>query len=155
MKRKGQLTEGDVFMSSGGHLSCKAIVHALGPVWKGGKAHEEDTLKKAIEKCLQKMEKNDYSSVAIPALSTGAFHYPADRACSAIVEQITDQFKQSSKSVKKVILCDINEKTVKCFIAALQKNTGNTKVHCKYRNTLSLSQSSSLTTDILIPKTTL
>lgn len=128
-------------MSSGGQLSCKAVAHALGPVWKGGKAHEEDALKKAIEKCLQKTEKNNYSSVAFPALSTGAFHYPADRACSAIVEQIIDQFKQSSKSVQKVILCDINEKTVKCFITALQQNTGNVKVHCKYSNTVSQSPS--------------
>ena len=132
VKAKGQLSEGDVFMSGAGKLSCKAITHALGPFWKGGNKHEEENLKKAINKCLQKTEKKSFTSIAIPALSTGAFHYPADKACSAIVEQVIKYFQaQTSSHIKKVVLCDINEKTVRCFIDALKGNTRDVKVHCK------------------------
>ena len=131
VKSKGQLSEGGVFISKAGNLPCKAIAHALGPVWKGGSHHEEDALQRAIEKCLEKTEKRGYTSIAIPALSTGAFHYPADKACNAIVEQVVNL--RDLKSLRKVILCDINEGTVKCFIAALQAMAKDVEIHCKLR----------------------
>ena len=132
MKYKGQLNEGDVFMSCAGNLPCQRIAHALGPVWKGGAKQEETSLKKAINTCLRKTEKKNYSTIAIPALSTGGFHYPADRACDAIVEQVIDYFKgQRRISIRKVILCDINVDTVKCFIEAVKRMVKDVKVHCK------------------------
>ena len=131
MKSKGQLKAGDVFVSKAGNLPCQAIAHALGPVWKGGSHQEEDLLQTAIEKCLQKTEKKGYKSIAIPALSTGAFHYPPDKACDAIVEQVVNQ--RRLKTLQKVILCDINEGTVKCFVTALQAAAKDVKIHCKLR----------------------
>lgn len=129
MSSKGQLKEGDVFVSKAGNLPCKAIAHALGPFWRGGSNREEDVLKHAIEKCIEKTEKRNYTSIAIPALSTGAYHYPANKACSAILEQVVNQ--KHMKSVQKVILCDINEETVKCFVEALKEKATDVKVHCK------------------------
>ena len=131
MKSTGQLNAGDVFVSKAGNLPCQAIAHALGPVWKGGSHNEEDVLQNAIEKCLKKTEKRGYSSIAIPALSTGAFNYPADKACAAIVEQVVNQ--SGLKHVKKVVLCDINQATVKCFVMALQAEVKDVKIHCKLR----------------------
>ena len=129
VKSKGQLKAGDVFLSKAGTLPCQAIAHALGPVWKGGSEQEEDLLRTAIEKCLQKTEKKGYKSIAIPALSTGAYHYPPDKACDAIVEKVVNQ--RGLKSLQRVILCDISEGTVKCFVQALQAAVKDVKIHCK------------------------
>ena len=131
VKSTGQLSAGDVFVSKAGNLPCKAIAHALGPVWKGGTHNEEDVLQNAIQRCLEETEKRGYSSIAIPALSTGAFNYPAVKACAAIVEQVVNQ--SGLKSVKKVVLCDINQATVKCFVMALQAEVKDVKIHCKLR----------------------
>ncbi|XP_062593153.1 protein mono-ADP-ribosyltransferase PARP14-like, partial [Saccostrea cucullata] len=120
--RNGKLSEGDTFCSGAGKLPCKMIVHACGPTWKGGMNQENGRLKNCVESALEETEAGSYRSIAIPALCTGIFGYPVDKATSVIVKAVKSYLKDKKEtSIKEVILCDVKTETVKCFTEALKQ----------------------------------
>ncbi|CAC5392514.1 Protein mono-ADP-ribosyltransferase PARP15 [Mytilus coruscus] len=121
-KRHGQLSEGEVFCSGPGSLHCKHIVHAVGPIWQGGRNKEEGQLYDCVTTSLEETDKRNLSSIAIPALCTGIFGYPVSEATKVITESVRDYFKKThSSSIKTVFLCDIVTSTVDMFIQAGNK----------------------------------
>ncbi|XP_052088524.1 protein mono-ADP-ribosyltransferase PARP14-like isoform X2 [Mytilus californianus] len=118
----GQLTEGECYCSKPGMLSCKMIVHAVGPVWQSGSNNEEDSLQQCVETALVDTQKNKHTSIAIPALCTGIFGYPPHLATRAIAQAVRDYFKRNKSSlVQTVYLCDVNENSVDLFVKAGDK----------------------------------
>ncbi|KAL3864451.1 hypothetical protein ACJMK2_006135 [Sinanodonta woodiana] len=130
VKKNGDLSEGDVFMSSAGTLKCKAIAHAVGPIWKDGKSGETKILEKAIVSCLQLAKKMNAKSVAFPALSAGVFGFPPEQACTFIVNAIFNFFdeQKGDAGMKEIYVCDISRYTVSCFFQALEKKVGIDKM---------------------------
>ncbi|VDI21837.1 poly [ADP-ribose] polymerase 10/14/15 [Mytilus galloprovincialis] len=117
-----QLSEGECFSSKPGTLKCQMIVHAVGPSWQGGSNREEDLLQKCVERAIVETEKNKYTTIAIPALCTGIFGYPANQATRAIAQAVRDYFKRSKTStVETVYLCDVNDSSVDLFVKAGDK----------------------------------
>lgn len=105
------------------------IVHAVGPVWSGGRKGEEDLLRNAIFNSLQEADKRNFASIAIPALSCGIYHYPVADATHAIVDAIKEHFKDfPQSSVHEIYLTDTNINTVNFFIAAGKQVFGKQKV---------------------------
>lgn len=88
IKAKGDLKDGDVYLGVPGNLRCKALAHAVGPHWNGGNNNEEALLKQAVEKCLRKTDKANFTSIAIPALCAGIYNYPVDLSCKHIIEEV-------------------------------------------------------------------
>ncbi|CAC5424295.1 Protein mono-ADP-ribosyltransferase PARP15 [Mytilus coruscus] len=122
ISNSGQLSEGECYCSKPGTLKCQMIVHAVGPSWQGGSNREEDLLHKCVEKAIVDTEKKKYTTIAIPALCTGIFGYPANQATRAIVQAVRDYFKRSKTSiVETVYLCDVNESSVDLFVKAGDK----------------------------------
>ncbi|CAG2248583.1 unnamed protein product [Mytilus edulis] len=118
-KTHGQLSAGEVFCSEPGSLHCKHIIHAVGPKWQGGRNKEEDYLRDCVAASLVETDKRHLSSIAIPALCTGRFAYPASEATNVITESVRDYLKKTKSScIKKVFLCDIVTDTVDLFIKA-------------------------------------
>lgn len=131
-KHHGQLSEGEVFCSGPGSLHCKHIVHAVGPIWQGGRNKEEGQLYDCVTTSLEETDKRNLSSIAIPALCTGIFGYPASEATKVITESVRDYFKRPhSSSIKTVFLCDIVTSTVDLFVKAANKffNQPDSKYH--------------------------
>ncbi|XP_053407521.1 protein mono-ADP-ribosyltransferase PARP14-like [Mercenaria mercenaria] len=128
IRKKGSLSEGDVFMSGSGNLNCKFVAHAVGPHWRGGGNEEEMCLQKAVFACIEKTEKRNLKSIAMPALSAGMFQYPVNMSCMGIVKAIDQHFQGTRSSIKEVYLCDISQGTVNAFTNALQVVIPNTKV---------------------------
>ena len=95
MKKNGSVSIGNVVVSSGGSLSCKHIVHTVGPRWQGGTNKEPELLQSVLEKCLVESDQRQCTSVAIPALCTGVYKYPIDQACLLIVTTIKQYFQVS------------------------------------------------------------
>ncbi|KAH3785078.1 hypothetical protein DPMN_163161, partial [Dreissena polymorpha] len=117
IKNEGDVKEGEVYMGVSGNLGCKAVAHAVGPQWKGGKDGEDKLLRNAVLNCLKESEKGGFKSIAFPALSAGMFNYPIDQSCKEIIAAIVGYLKDHK--FNEVILCDISENTVKTFCDAL------------------------------------
>ena len=91
IKSSGELNTGDaVLLKAVGTLPCKAIVHAVGPRWNGGHAHEEAYLAKAVRNSLVEASKHNYTSIAFPAISSGIFGVPVDICARAMMQGIKD-----------------------------------------------------------------
>jgi O-acetyl-ADP-ribose deacetylase (regulator of RNase III) len=76
---------GSAVISSGGSLQAKYVIHAVGPVWSGGGRGEADLLASAYRTSLDLAAAHACRSVALPALSTGAYRYPLDAAARVAV----------------------------------------------------------------------
>lgn len=70
-KRLEKVVEGSTIVTTAGKLECKLIIHAVGPVWDGGKNYETEFLSEAIINSLVIAEKRNCTSIAFPAISTG------------------------------------------------------------------------------------
>lgn len=85
---------GSAVATRAGNLSAKYILHAVGPIWKGGNAGEPAKLRSAIEKCLELAEAYKCESIAFPAISTGVYGYPLDLAAQVTIDSIIGTLPQ-------------------------------------------------------------
>ena len=114
VQRSGELTAGQVFVSTSGKLPCNKVIHAVGPRWDGGRNNEENDLYAAVFESMQAAERLRLSSIALPALSCGIFRYPLDKATKTIVSALKDFLEDKQRTcVKKVSLVDLSENIVR------------------------------------------
>ena len=76
----GGCPTGEARITSGHGLPAKYIIHAVGPVWSGGKRGEPALLQSSYRHCLELARENGVRTIAFPAISTGAYGYPKDDA---------------------------------------------------------------------------
>ena len=74
------LPTGEATITTGGNLPARHVIHAVGPIWRGGKAHEETLLANAYRNALEQARLNSLRTVAFPAISTGIFGFPIAKA---------------------------------------------------------------------------
>ena len=97
----GGCSVGDASVTGGGNLKAKYVIHAVGPQW--GEGGEDKKLKNATINSLKRAEELKLTSIAFPALSTGIFGFPMDRAASITLRAICDYLKGAT-CIKRVIL---------------------------------------------------
>ena len=74
---------------TGGHdLAARFVIHAVGPVWRGGDQDEEALLRSCYVNSLRLAEGHGCASIAFPAISTGVYGFPADRAARVAVRAV-------------------------------------------------------------------
>jgi O-acetyl-ADP-ribose deacetylase len=83
--RLGGCATGDAKATGPGRLPARHVIHAVGPIWRGGSAGEPDLLASAYRRSLEVAEELGCRTVAFPALSTGIYGYPAELAASVAV----------------------------------------------------------------------
>lgn len=81
---------GDARTTPGFALAARWVVHAVGPVWRGGQAGEEDLLRRAYQSALREGERVGATSLAFPVLSTGVYGYPLVDGCRVALETLRD-----------------------------------------------------------------
>ncbi|XP_021354328.1 poly [ADP-ribose] polymerase 14-like isoform X2 [Mizuhopecten yessoensis] len=129
VKRKGHLHDGDIYCSKPGNLKCKMIAHANSPNWRDGKQREQEYLDGVVWKSLEECGRGKYTSIAMPALGTGIFQYPEDKATHVIIETILEFMEEETHtSVNEIYLCDINHTAVSCFAEELKGQLGEASV---------------------------
>ena len=97
----GSCSVGDAAVTGGGRLKAKYVIHAVGP--QCGEGSEDEKLKNATINSLKRAEEFKLTSIAFPALSTGIFGFPMDRAASITLRAICDYLKGAT-CIKRVIL---------------------------------------------------
>ncbi len=100
---------GDAKATPGFDLPAPWVFHAVGPVWEGGGAGEEELLRSCYRRCLELAAERGCTSVAFPCISTGAYGYPPEAAARAAVDEVR-RFGVTGKGPGRVIFC--------CFSAA-------------------------------------
>ncbi|MBN1393917.1 MAG: O-acetyl-ADP-ribose deacetylase [Pirellulales bacterium] len=88
---------GSAVISNAGRLDARYVIHAVGPVWSGGARSEEQLLADAYQRCLELAVEHDCHSIALPALSAGAYRFPMDRAARIAVTAVADFLKQHGR----------------------------------------------------------
>jgi len=101
--------------TSGGLLPAKNVIHAVGPVW--GDGDEDNKLESAVTGSLRVADELKCSSLALPAISTGIYGFPKDRAAGIIFSAIEKYFEDNpSSGVKIVKLVLFDQSTVDAFV---------------------------------------
>jgi O-acetyl-ADP-ribose deacetylase len=95
---------GDAKITKGYRLPARHVIHAVGPIWYGGNRGEEAKLASCYRRSLELCDDNNLASLAFPAISTGAFRFPADRAARIAVNAVVKGLT-SAPSVTSAIFC--------------------------------------------------
>ncbi len=106
--------------TSGGRLPAKYVIHAVGPVWGDperaqGVGDEDNKLAAAVNGSLEVADELKCSSISFPAISTGIFGFPKERAAKVIFSAIENYFSQHKSGIKLVRLVLFDETTIDAF----------------------------------------
>src|SRR5512133_2946072 len=106
IRQHGTVTHAHPAWTSGGHLLARYIIHAVGPVW--GVGDEDQKLSAAVVGSLRVADELHCASIAMPAISTGIFGFPKERAAKLIFSAIEDYFdsQRSGLLIVKMVLFD-------------------------------------------------
>ena len=124
------LEPGDVVKTNAGSLSCKFIIHAVGPKWNEYQ-HQEDTAKKilfnAVFSCLKLADHNSATSISIPAIGSGLFGVPVPIVAEVLFAAATNFAENASKSnnLKDIRFVDIDKPTSQAFAQEMKKRFGS------------------------------
>jgi O-acetyl-ADP-ribose deacetylase (regulator of RNase III) len=111
---------GSAVITGAGDLSAKYVIHAVGPVWGGGKRGEADQLASAYRRCLELAVEHGCQSLAFPSLSTGAYRYPVDRAARVALKSVIDFLNEHGQPpLVRFVLFDAG--TYGAYAAALEE----------------------------------
>jgi O-acetyl-ADP-ribose deacetylase (regulator of RNase III) len=81
------------------------VIHAVGPVWGGGNKGEEDLLASCYRTALGLAAERSLRSIAFPAISTGVYRFPPDRAARIAVGTVAADVAHASRGLAHVIFC--------------------------------------------------
>ncbi|UWZ82106.1 O-acetyl-ADP-ribose deacetylase [Occallatibacter riparius] len=79
---------GDAKATPGFRLPAKWVFHTVGPVWNGGGHNEDDLLASCYRRCLELARELNVKSIAFPAISTGIYGFPSDRAAKIAIQTV-------------------------------------------------------------------
>ena len=115
IRKHGPVSHARPAWTSGGLLPAKYIVHAVGPVW--GDGDEDKKLSDAVTGSLQVADELKCASIPLPAISTGIFGFPKDRAAGVIFDAIKEYFSKNTTSELKLIRVVLyDQATVDVFV---------------------------------------
>jgi O-acetyl-ADP-ribose deacetylase len=98
----GGCRPGEAKITRGYHLPARFVIHTVGPVWRGGKQHESETLANCYRNSLQLAVENGIKTIAFPAISCGAYGYPVPDAAQIALKAARD-FLATEDRIDKVI----------------------------------------------------
>lgn len=99
----GGCETGEAKLTPGFQLPAGHVIHTVGPIWRGGGACEDNLLASCYRECLRLAAAQGLTSVAFPAISTGVFGFPAERAAKIAVQEIW-RFLESNALPERVLL---------------------------------------------------
>jgi len=111
-RRLGGCATGDAKITKGYLLPARHVIHAVGPVWHGGSEREDEALASCYRRSLELCQANGLASVAFPAISTGVYSFPADRAARIAVTTVIDALA-AAPVVDRVIFCCFSDESAR------------------------------------------
>ena len=114
---------GSAVLSGAGNLAAEYVIHAVGPIWRGGDRGENELLASAYRTSLKLAVDHDCESIAFPSLSTGAYRFPIEQAAQIAIRTIIDFLNQHGRpSLVRIAL--FNAPALQVFEQALIEASG-------------------------------
>ncbi len=122
VREHGPVPTGGVAVTGAGRLPARWVIHAVGPVWRGGGHNEEALLRDAVWNSLAKADELGASSVALPAISSGIFGFPKPRCAEILVQTALDFCTEHpDTSLREIRFTNIDALTVTLFQEEAEK----------------------------------
>jgi O-acetyl-ADP-ribose deacetylase len=109
---------GSAKITRGYRLPAKHVIHTVGPVWNGGTLDEDDLLASCYRRSMELCQKHGFASVAFPAISTGIYRFPAERAAGIALRTVVDALS-AAPTLEQVIFCCFSDASAQLHQAAL------------------------------------
>lgn len=103
-KTLGGCPTGEAKITRGYNLPAKFVIHTVGPVWRGGKNKEDQLLANCYRNSLKLAVEHNIKSIAFPAISTGVYAFPIERASKIAINTVKN-FLLTNSNIEKVIYC--------------------------------------------------
>jgi O-acetyl-ADP-ribose deacetylase (regulator of RNase III) len=97
--------------TKGYKLPAKYVIHTVGPVWRGGDTHEEELLASCYRNSLEVARELRVRSIAFPAISTGIYGFPKERAAEIAVREV----RANSEEVKEILFVCFDVETARIY----------------------------------------
>jgi O-acetyl-ADP-ribose deacetylase (regulator of RNase III) len=110
---------GSAVISDAGELPARWVIHAVGPVWQGGRSGEPELLASAYRTSLDLAAEVGARTVAFPAISCGVYHYPLDAAAAVAVGAVRSWLDGGPGSIETVTWVLFSADTYEAFEAAV------------------------------------
>ncbi|SDG17648.1 O-acetyl-ADP-ribose deacetylase (regulator of RNase III), contains Macro domain [Limimonas halophila] len=116
----GGCPAGEAVVTDGFNLPAGHIIHTVGPVWHGGDEGEDETLASAYRTSLAKAEEVGAARVAFPAISTGVYNFPQERAAEIAVQEARAWLREHD-TPQRVVFCAFDAMTTAAYEKALAR----------------------------------
>jgi O-acetyl-ADP-ribose deacetylase len=118
-RRLGGCETGSAKITRGYRLPARHVIHAVGPVWHGGGNGEEELLASCYRTALDLAAGHRLNSLAFPAISTGVYQFPPDRAARIAVATVAAELAGGPRRIGRVVFCCFSAQAADHHIAAL------------------------------------
>ncbi|NUQ02196.1 MAG: macro domain-containing protein [Armatimonadetes bacterium] len=122
VREHGPVPTGQAALTGAGTLACRAVIHAVGPIWRTGDV-EPAQLRSAVLNALALAAAEGFESVALPAISSGIFGFPKERCASVLVEAALE-FSGAAGSVREIRFTNFDRPTVEIFAEEFARRFG-------------------------------
>jgi O-acetyl-ADP-ribose deacetylase (regulator of RNase III) len=113
------LPAGKAVITRGGKMKARYVIHTVGPVWYGGSHNEDELLADAYRNSISLAEENNLSAIAFPAISTGVYGFPRDRA-AGIVAGLLKKYFEGEPKLKEIRLVFFSQTDAGVFLGAAE-----------------------------------
>ena len=113
----GGCPTGEAKITKGYNLPAKWVIHTVGPVWHGGARREDELLASCYRTSLELAVEMGIRTIAFPAISTGVYGFPLERATAIAVSEVRS-FLEKNPSLEKMVFVCFDEYTYECYLNA-------------------------------------
>lgn len=114
----GGCATGAAKITRGYRLPAKHVIHAVGPMWSGGGRREDDLLASCYRAALDLAAAHGLASIGFPAISTGIYGFPPDRAARVAVGTVAAELAAAPRGLTRVVFCCFAQAAADHHIAA-------------------------------------
>jgi len=119
----GGCATGEAKITRGYRLPAKWIIHTVGPIWRDGRRSEDELLARCYQSCFALVEPHGIRSIAFPAISTGAYGFPMERATQIALRETT-AFLERNRTLDRVVFVCFGQATLDCYLQTRQQVKG-------------------------------
>jgi O-acetyl-ADP-ribose deacetylase (regulator of RNase III) len=120
-KTLGGCESGSAKITGGYRLPAGHVIHAVGPVWRGGGHGEDDLLASCYRTALDLLAAQRLKTIAFPAISTGVYGFPVDRAARIALGTVVSELSAEARGIERVVFCCFSRDSADHHITAFEE----------------------------------